>query len=93
MVRENRIVQMGKAMKSKILSYGILLTGILIFSMLTIIVFIPPSTPSSPIFPFHVEGGTLLEVDSELHTGTIWGQGFTIKLIQKSITPTHLFTI
>jgi 3',5'-cyclic AMP phosphodiesterase CpdA len=70
-----------------------LLAGILILGILAIIVFIPHSIPSSSVFPFQIDGGTLLDIDSELHTGTIWGQGFTITLQQKSITPTHLFTI
>ena len=82
-----------KSRKLRIISLVMILIGILIFILLAIIMFLPQSTPTSSIFPFHVDGGTLLEFDSELHTGTIWGQGFTITLNQKSITPTPLFTI
>jgi len=80
-------------MKSKNITNIMILAGILIIGLFAIIVFIPHSIPTSSIFPFHVDGGTLLEIDSELHTGTIWGQGFKITLTQVSITPTHLFNI
>ena len=82
-----------KSMKFRIISLVMIIIGILFFCLLAITMFLPQLTPTSSIFPFQVEGGRLSEIDSELHTGTIWGQGFTITLNQKSITPTHLFSI
>jgi len=82
-----------KSKKLRIISLVIIIIGILIFCLLAIIMFLPQSTPTSSVFPFHVDGGTLLNIDSELYTGTIWGQGFTITLTQYSIKSTPLFSI
>ncbi len=80
-------------MKMNNMAYGMIVTGIFIFSLFAIISFIPRSSPTSFIFPFHVDGGTLLKSDPELLTATIWGQGQTITLIQMLNKPSKLFNI
>jgi 3',5'-cyclic AMP phosphodiesterase CpdA len=69
-------------MTSKTIIASVIVCILLSLSLVTLLLFSPSLINTIYDFPFRVEGGTLINQDTEELSGVIWGQSFEIVLYQ-----------